>query len=233
MLCGGETEMDSETKRLHSASATHIFNALKLEIALGILHPKQRLIESELVEKFASHRPAVREALGMLAQVGLVVQTPHKGSAVAELTRDKLEKIYQMRIELECLAVAWMTLPLAEQQMTQIKKTFEAHAEALHDRHFKDIFRLNAQFHQQINQHCGNPHLEEMIEVMSARGLLARFSTAMTHEFLCDVERDHLEIVQAMEACDRQRLVSVMHRHNVRGRDWYAAAIEQREVQCN
>jgi len=79
-----------------------------------------------------------------------------------------------MRIELECLSVSWIQLPLSYSSIDELYKTYEDHSKAIDNLRYRDIFRLNEIFHQQINQHCGNTYLEEMINNMSDKGLLAR-----------------------------------------------------------
>jgi len=224
--------VSKKNQRPLSASAELVFRNLKADISLGRLHPRERLVEAELVERFQSHRPAVREALGMLAQLGLVVHTPNKGASVAELTLDELTKIYEMRIELEDLAAKWIPLPLPQEAIDELAEILREHSEAIDNTRYREIFRLDELFHQRLNAHCGNPHLEEMIDLMSDRGLLARWSADMTPEFLAEVREEHNEILDAIKACDRPRLVATMHAHNVRGIDWFSKSIRQREARA-
>ena len=221
--------MSKNSKRPISDSAEFIFRSLKIDISLGRLHPRERLVEAELVERFQSHRPAVREALGMLAQLGLVVHIPNKGASVAELNLEELTKIYEMRIELECLAASWIPLPLPQAVYDELAQILRDHSEAIDNRRYREIFRLDELFHCRLNAHCGNPHLEEMIDLMSDRGLLARWSAEMTPEFLDEVRKEHMEILDAIQNCDRERLVNTMRSHNLRGIDWFSKSIRQRE----
>ena len=222
--------MKKKTKRPTSTSAEFIFRSLKADISLGRLHPRERLVEAELVERFNSHRPAVREALGMLAQLGLVVHVPNKGASVAELNLNELTKIFEMRIELESLAASWVPLPLPQDAIDELAQILAEHSTAIDNKRYREIFRLDELFHSRLNSHCGNPHLEEMIDLMSDRGMTARFSAEMTPEFLSEVREDHEDILDAIRASDRERLVSTMRSHNVRGIDWFAKNIRDREA---
>ncbi len=221
-----------QNKQRISSSAKFIFESLKTDIALGRFHPRERLIEKELVERFKSHRPAVREALSLLTQIGLIVHVPNKGVSVAELSLEELTKIYEMRIELEDLAARWIPLPLSQDAIGKLEDIQKDHGEAVANRRFREIFRLDMLFHSTLNSHCGNHHLEEMIDLMSTRGLLARYSAMMDAQFLAEVRDEHVAIIDAIKAADRDRLVAVMHAHNVRGIDWFSARIrEQSEHQ--
>ena len=223
-------DMKNKNKRPVSDSAEFIFRSLKADISLGRLHPRERLVEAELVERFQSHRPAVREALGMLTQLGLVVHVPNKGASVAELNLDQLTKIYEMRIELECLAASWLTLPLPQSDVDELAQILRDHSDAIENTSYREIFRLDELFHNRLNAHCGNPHLEEMIELMSDRGMTARWSAEMTPEFLNEVRNEHIEILDAIKACDRDKLVTTIRAHNIRGIDWFSKSIREREA---
>ena len=227
-----DRQMSKRTNRPISESAEFIFRSLKADISLGRLHPRERLVEAELVERFKSHRPAVREALGMLAQLGLVVHIPNKGASVAELSLDELTKIYEMRIELECLAASWIPLPMPQASFDELAQILREHSDAIDNMRYREIFRLDELFHNRLNAHCGNPHLQEMIELMSDRGMTARFSAEMTPEFLNGVRDEHMQILDAIRTCDRERLVSTMRAHNVRGIDWFAKSIREREARA-
>lgn len=211
-----------------SAAARQIYETLRSDIALGRLHPRERLVEADLAEQFRSNRPAVREALSMLTRTGLIRYAPNKGMSVAELDLDELEQIYRMRIELEALAASWLPLPFPADALAELEAIQAEHSRAVEERRFREIVRLNEAFHAALNARCGNRHLEEMIELMAGRGLLARYSASMDQAYLAAVREDHWAIVDALRACDRERLVVVMRRHNGRGLEWYSARLRQR-----
>ncbi|MFM1604794.1 MAG: GntR family transcriptional regulator [Porticoccaceae bacterium] len=226
--------MSKNNKHLTPPSAENIFMNLKADISLGLLHPRERLIEAELVERFNSHRPAVREALAMLTKLGLVVHVPNKGASVAELNVNEVTKIFEIRIELESLAASWITLPLSKAAIDELEQILKKHSSAIDNNDYREIFRLDVLFHSQINVHCGNNHLEEMIDLMSDRGLLARWSVQMTPKFLKERLKEHEDILNAIRTCDQERLITIMRAHNTIGLDWFIKSIrESRTVELS
>ena len=211
-----------------SASARAIFQVLKSDIALGRLNPRERLIEAELVDRFQSNRPAVREALGELTKMHLVEHIPNKGVRVTEVSLPELKQIYQMRIELEELAAKWLPLPLPDDQLSKLEEVQVQHSQAVADLDYREIFRLDELFHDTLNANCGNPYLDEMIDIMSARGVLARYSAFMDQSFLEEVRDEHLAIIDAIRSEERPRLISVMRAHNQRGLTWFSAHIARK-----
>ena len=57
--------------------------ALRQMVLTGELRPGDRVIENRLTEELGVSRPPLREAMRVLEQEGLIVQTPRKGAVVA------------------------------------------------------------------------------------------------------------------------------------------------------
>jgi DNA-binding GntR family transcriptional regulator len=68
------------------------------------LKPGEKLTERELCELTGVSRPLMREALRDLEAQGLISNVPHRGPAVAMLTRDDARDIYEVRSALEPMA---------------------------------------------------------------------------------------------------------------------------------
>ena len=225
--------ISKRTNSRMSSSARFVFDTLKSDIALGRLNPRERLVEAELVQRFQSNRPAVREALSELTGLGLVEHVPNKGARVTEITLPQLEQIYQMRVELENLAMQWLPLPVSPQWLDELRQIQNHHSQAVADLKYREIFRLDMLFHSTLNAQCGNPHLEEMIDTMSNRGLLARYSAFMDRPFLEEVRDEHLAIIDAIAAEDRQKLMAVMRAHNERGLTWFTSHLARQTGELN
>lgn len=71
----------------------------------GELEPGQRLIETELADRFGTSRGPVRDALMGLEQSGLVTSVARRGTFVVDLTADDIVELYSLRSVLEVLAV--------------------------------------------------------------------------------------------------------------------------------
>ena len=55
------------------------------DIVLGRLHPRQRLVEQDLAERFSTHRAVIRQVLADLDRKGLVERVPNRGATVKDL----------------------------------------------------------------------------------------------------------------------------------------------------
>ena len=65
------------------ASNRHVsdeYEVLRGRILRGELHPRQRLVETELAESLSSNRARIRRALARLEHDGLVAIEPYRGA---------------------------------------------------------------------------------------------------------------------------------------------------------
>ncbi len=89
----------------HTDLGTAITASLRAAIVSGEIPAGERLIESDLAERFGVSRGPVRDALAELERTGLVELQARKGSFVRSLTADDVDEVYSLRIALESLAI--------------------------------------------------------------------------------------------------------------------------------
>lgn len=82
-----------------------IFDAVRRAIVDGTIPLGTRLTERSLCEAFGISRTIVREVIRMLAAEKLGDFEPHVGLRVAELSRRRVQEIYQLRTEIEAIVV--------------------------------------------------------------------------------------------------------------------------------
>ncbi|WP_160012281.1 GntR family transcriptional regulator [Rhizobium sp. 18055] len=211
-----------------SPSATATYERLKEEIVFGIRHPRERLIESELVERLQTNRAALREALSRLELDGLVQRTLNRGAAVRDLTPVEVEKIYDVRIELETLAVDRIPFPLNDDALEHLTAIQQTHTEAVQALDQRKIFVTNNEFHREMYRLCGNEHLVEMIDIMANRALLVRFHPYQQREFLSGVCDEHWRMIDALKKHDRNALIDLVKIHLPRAKDGYLSSYAAR-----
>src|SRR5471030_2349961 len=93
------------------AVASVIARSLEEDIVLGRRHPRERLLEQELSERFDTHRGDVRLALFELENRGLIQRIPNRCAIVRDLMPKEVTEIYAVREELEVMAVRILRLP--------------------------------------------------------------------------------------------------------------------------
>ncbi len=79
--------------------------SLRDAITKGVLKPGERLVERSLCESMAVSRTVVRECIRHLESEWLIEGIPNAGFVVAQINREEVKEIYQIRSMLECAAV--------------------------------------------------------------------------------------------------------------------------------
>src|SRR5712692_11897920 len=84
-----------------------VVQAIKEAILSGSISPGDQIVESKIAHELGSGIPLVREALIELEHQGFVQKTPYKGTTVTKLGPKEIREIFQLRVELEALAMEW------------------------------------------------------------------------------------------------------------------------------
>ncbi|OYU86875.1 MAG: GntR family transcriptional regulator [Bradyrhizobiaceae bacterium PARB1] len=202
--------------------------ALEEEIVLGWLMPRERLVEEELATRHDVKRHVIREALAELERVGLVERIPNKGAVVRVLDPAEVTQIYLVREALETLAAEHIPLPVGPQVLADLEAVQAHHTDAVARSDARAAFRANMRFHEVLFGACGNPHLVELVQTMAQKVHGARSMTAASPEHLAKSRDEHLAMIDALRANDRNRLVDLCRRHIGPSRDTYVAAVRRR-----
>ncbi|RYC30191.1 GntR family transcriptional regulator [Lichenibacterium minor] len=214
-----------------SNSGQEIFDALRDDIVFGRLNPRERLVEADLVQRFDSHRAAVREALAALEQAGLVDRQRNKGAAVLDLKPERVEQLYAVRMLLETTAAGTMPLPLDPVALETLVSIQQDHQQAVADNDLRRIFDHNNRFHRTLYTQSGNPVLVELIEQCATRALTVRFHPYMDRSFLERVCADHWAMIDACRLCDRARLIALVRDHLPLAKNRYLDTYDELLVQ--
>ncbi|BDU99918.1 transcriptional regulator [Thermodesulfomicrobium sp. WS] len=73
----------------------------------GELLPGHKVVESKLARELNISQGAVREAIRDLIAQGILETEPYKGTRVRTLTREQIADYYEVRTEIEGIAVRW------------------------------------------------------------------------------------------------------------------------------
>lgn len=190
-----------------------VYEKLKEAIVDGTIKPGSKLSEIELAERMAVSRTPVREAIRQLAQTGLVTLTPRRGAYVTMPTLKDASDLYELRTELEILAVANVcTLELSSEQKKELLR-------------FRDVFSA------MTNQTSAGKYVSEdkAFHAMIYRSVTNRFLALMLHNIsdlihLCrpfSVENSpitnftwgHLAIIDALLTHDIEKAKEETRKH--------------------
>lgn len=205
-----------------SPQVAAVIEAIETDIIRGIILPRTRLIEDHLMEDYNAKRHVVRAALTELQRLGVVVKPPHLGACIRRFDAQSLEDLYHFRAVLHRAAVESMPLPVEEHRLEPVRAAVQAHAEAAASGDLIAIHRTNMAFHRLFYGLCLNPYIAESIRLHDWLSFPARAYAIADHQALERACDEHAQMVQALIAADRPRLVELALGHMRLARQIYA-----------
>lgn len=203
-----------------------IVRRIEEDIVFRVYHPRERLIEDDLMQRFEAKRHVVRQALAELERSGFVQRKPNSGAQVRALGARETTELYAVREILETSCARLIQLPVETERLAAIEKIQRGHAAAIKANDVRAVFRANLAFHAAIFRLCDNTALVEAIADFARRTHPARLTTLVTAQYLEQARGEHEEILRALREGDRARLVALCTRHLKPSRDAYVRSIE-------
>ncbi len=175
------------------------YDLLLEAIDQGEFRPGDRLVKSELAERFGVSRTPIREALQRL-ETQSVVARDGRSLVVSTLDHDQLGELYVVRAELEGLAARLAAQHAAPEEISLLRDLI-ARDRALIPR--PDLLaRANRRFHHQIHLASHNRYLIQQLDMVH-RSMALLATTSLTAEGRGGQAMDeHEAIVRAIEARD-------------------------------
>jgi DNA-binding GntR family transcriptional regulator len=205
-----------------------IATSLEEDIVLGRRHPRERLIEQDLCDRFHTHRGDVRLALFELEKKGVVQRIPNRGAIVRDLTPKEVMEIYTVREELEVMAVRILPFQVPPARLDELEKIQERHTAAIANDDMLTVFYANLDFHQTLFELCGNACLIETIKTLEQKVYGIRFYANAFPEALKRARRDHLDMIEALRGSRRDELIKLTRQHLRPSPEAYIRAYERR-----
>lgn len=174
--------------------------ALILEaIDSHIYKPGDRLVESELADRFGVSRTPIREALQRLETQSLLTRDG-RSLIVASLDHSQLSELYVVRGELEGLAARLAARHAAPEEIKVLRDMLTDDQKLVDDP--SALSRANRRFHKQIHLASHNRFLVQQLDLVHrSMALLATTSIAAEGRGSKTLE-EHATIVSAIEAGD-------------------------------
>jgi DNA-binding GntR family transcriptional regulator len=188
-----------------AAAVQEVVGALEEEIVLGILHPRERLVEDDLMSRFSVKRHVVRNALAELETQGLVQRKRNSGAQVRALTGKEVVELYALREILETSCVKMIPFPVRPAELQKIASLQRTHTAAVKKGDPRAVFRANLAFHAALHALSGNDALIEAITEYARRTYPVRLSTLVAQESLERARDEHMQIIEALREGRRWR----------------------------
>ena len=187
--------MMSDTKSGHKDAYALILEA----IDVGLYGPGDRLVESELADRFGVSRTPIREALQRLETQSLLARDG-RSLIVASLDHNQLAELYLVRAHLEGLAARMAAQHATDEEIRVLRVMVEKDEKLLGDP--AALARANRRFHKQVHLASHNRYLVQQLDlVYRTMALMATTSLAVEGRGRTALD-EHDTIITAIEARD-------------------------------
>jgi DNA-binding GntR family transcriptional regulator len=193
--------------------------ALRQMVLNGELRPGDRVIENRLTEELGVSRPPLREAMRVLEQEGLIVQTPRKGAVVAPVTPHDIYEIVSLREEIEQIAVRLGVPVRSQERLDRLRQTFADLEAAAEEDGAPRVVECSFAFHLAIVGLAGHRRLEDVYRSLS---LQMRMCMAMNRRARAGIEtarqdaERHRPLLDLVEAGDVEGMAHTLAHHGQR-----------------
>jgi len=204
-----------------SADLAAVVCALEEDIVLGRLHPRERLIEDELMRRFGLKRHAVRTVLAELALLGLVEHRKNIGSEVRAFSAREVADLYHLRELLETEAARLLPCPPPPDALQGLIAIQREHDVAVAQLDLRAVFRCNQRFHEALFACCENGVLRKAIHEYARQTHSIRFSSLADARYRERARQEHWAIIEALRDGRREDLIQLCRAHLAPSRDVY------------
>ncbi len=183
--------------------------------------------EMELIRQLGVSRPVLREAIGRLESLGLVLVQRGRGMFVADrsglagcarLVRSALTispkdllKFAELRWVVECFAARRAAESATEEDLRELERLQEQMDSS--DRDYEEAIRIDFQFHRKLIDMTGNELIQNLMEVIHEFVMAGMVHTTPKPRNRDMSRRFHLAILDAVRAADPQAAEEAMRAH--------------------
>jgi DNA-binding GntR family transcriptional regulator len=172
-----------------------------------------RLDERQLASDLGISRTPVREAMAQLEREGFVRSVPRRGIYVVRKTKQDVIELITAWAALESMAARLITQNAADEEIATLRSMFAKFENGeLHAR-LDEYSEVNIEFHQSIIRMSRNRVLIDLAENLFTHMRMIRRKTIGEEDRADRSIRDHMNIIQALEARDTERAEDLVRNH--------------------
>jgi len=172
-----------------------------------------RLDERQLAGDLGISRTPVREAMAQLEREGFVRSVPRRGVYVVRKTRQEVVELITAWAALESMAARLITQNATDAEIATLRAMFATFENGMLQAKLDEYSDVNIQFHQAIIGLSHNRVLIDLAENLFAHMRMIRRKTIGEQDRADRSIRDHMNIIEALEARDTERAEDLVRNH--------------------
>lgn len=187
----------------------------------GTYRPGDRLVESELADRFGVSRTPIREALQRLETQSLLSRDG-RSLIVASLDHNQMAELYVVRSELEGLAARLASRHATEEEVRLLREMVEEDMARVDDP--SALSRTNRRFHRQVHLASHNRYLVQQLDLVYRSMALMKTTSLAAKGRSARALEEHAKVVDAIARSDGEAAYRELKNHISRA---YEARLRQ------
>jgi len=172
-----------------------------------------RLDERQLAQDLGISRTPVREAMAQLEREGFVRSVPRRGIYVVRKSKREVIEMITAWAALESMAARLITVNATTDEIATLRKMFSTFENGEARAHLDEYSEVNIEFHQTIIRMSKNHVLIDLAENLFTHMRMIRRKTIGEQDRVDRSIRDHMNIIEALEARATERAEDLVRDH--------------------
>ena len=172
-----------------------------------------RLDERQLASDLGISRTPVREAMAQLEREGFVRSVPRRGIYVVRKSKREVIEMITAWAALESMAARLITTNASNEEIATLRKMFSTFENGQARAHLDEYSEVNIEFHQAIIRMSRNGVLIDLAANLFMHMRMIRRKTIGEKDRVDRSIRDHMNIIEALEARATERAEDLVRNH--------------------
>ena len=186
----------------------YVYHEIKKRLINNTIKPGERLWEDKIAEELGVSRTPVREAINRLVAEKFIENRSHKGIFAAEISKEDLDNMLDVRIALETLSVKECCKLIKDEEIEDLQRIYQDYSNKLINNEYIEASQLDSQMHKFIAQISKNKKLMEYINEIQdifayARTSQVKWTPSKVNRSL----QDHKNLIEAISNRDKESAV--------------------------
>ena len=184
-------------------------------VGMDVYHSRDeiRLDERKLAQDFGISRTPVREAMAQLESEGFVRSVPRRGIYVVRKTKREVIEMITAWAALESMAARLTTQNASDEEIAGLRTMFAAFIDGKLRAHLDEYSDANIEFHQSIIKLSKSQVLIDLAANLFLHMRMIRRTTIGEKDRADRSIKDHMAIIEALEARDTERAEDLVRVH--------------------
>ena len=189
------------------------YQEIRHKIVALELKPGEVINEADLIRELGLGRTPIREALQRLALEKLVVIVPRRGMFVTDIGLEDLQRLFEVRVELEGLAARLAARRGGEAHWQRMEKVLARLDDQVGDADNETLITIDGKCHEIMYEAADNAFLDDTLSTMYALSLRLWYYSLGKIGGMYDAVWEHRRILEALRAGDGDGAAKLLEEH--------------------